>query len=398
MRFTRSAAAAAIAVLPAAYAQTSTSCNPTEKTCPDDTGLDTTYYSVDFTTGSSSLASWSAASATNITFGDKGAEFTISETGEAPTISSDFYFLFGRLSVTMQAAPGTGIVSSVVLESDDLDEIDWEWLGGDTTQVETNFFGKGNTSTYDRATYATVSTPQSTMHTYTVDWTSERIEWIVDGTTVRTLEATDSSTNGGNNYPQTPMQIKLGSWCGGCSGEAEGTIEWAGGETTFDDAPYVMYVEKLELTNYNPADKYKYGDETGDWESIELINSTSTATATGSAKITATPSTATTAPTSSLSVSAVKQTDAAVSTTTVASSESASASESSSSSSGTAGSSASSGASSSNGTTGYSGNSNPTATGSSTDSSSTYTGAATANHVAVRGSLLSVAAAALFIL
>lgn len=28
----------------------------------------------------------------------------------------------------MQAAPGTGIVSSIVLESDDLDEVDW--VGG----------------------------------------------------------------------------------------------------------------------------------------------------------------------------------------------------------------------------------------------------------------------------
>jgi len=42
----------------------------------------------------------------------------------------------------MQAAAGTGIVSSIVLQSDDLDEVDWEMIGGNTTFVETNFFGK----------------------------------------------------------------------------------------------------------------------------------------------------------------------------------------------------------------------------------------------------------------
>lgn len=40
----------------------------------------------------------------------------------------------------MKAASGQGIVSSIVLESDDLDEIDWEFLGGDTTQVQSNFY------------------------------------------------------------------------------------------------------------------------------------------------------------------------------------------------------------------------------------------------------------------
>lgn len=127
-------------------------------------------------------------------------------------IPQDFYFLFGRVDVKLKASTGTGIVSSVVLESDDLDEIDWEWLGGDVTEVQTNFFGKGNTTSYDRGTYQQVSTPQSTFHTYSFDWTSERVEWLIDGTTVRTLNYDDALALGGKNYPQTPMRLKLGSW------------------------------------------------------------------------------------------------------------------------------------------------------------------------------------------
>lgn len=232
---------------------------------------------------------------------------------------------FGRVDVVMKASTGTGIVSSVVLESDDLDEIDWEWLGGDTTQAQTNFFGKGNTTSYDRGTYETVSTPQSTSHTYSIDWTSERIEWIIDGTTVRTLTYDDPLTLGGTNYPQTPMRVKLGSWCGGCSSSA-GTVEWAGGKTSFDDAPYVMYIESIDITNNNPAEAYKYSDKTGSYKSIKLVNggssssassdssasSTTSATGSSGSSGSSAKSTNTVAPTSSHSVAAVSENTAGV--------------------------------------------------------------------------------------
>lgn len=48
---------------------------------------------------------------------------------DAPTLNSNDYIFFGHVDVVMKAAAGQGIVSSFVLESDDLDEVDWEWLG-----------------------------------------------------------------------------------------------------------------------------------------------------------------------------------------------------------------------------------------------------------------------------
>ncbi|KAI7404709.1 concanavalin A-like lectin/glucanase [Hortaea werneckii] len=317
MRLSATAVAFA-AALPYAFAQTSTDCDPLEKTCPNDTGLNSKSFSADFTSDGG-LDSWTEAVATKIELGDQGAEFSISDDKDAPTVETDFYIFFGRVDVTMKAAPGQGIVSSVVLESDDLDEIDWEWLGGDTTQVQTNFFGKGSTTTYDRGGYSSVSSPQDTFHTYTIDWNEERIEWIIDGSTVRTLTYDDPTTLGGKNYPQTPMRVKLGSWCGGCA-EAEGTVEWAGGKTTFDNAPYIMYVKSVEITNNNPAKAYKYGDKSGSYESIKLLDTdnsnlsgaSSSASSSGSASTTATSSgsaksTETAAPSSSHSVAAVNQ-------------------------------------------------------------------------------------------
>lgn len=196
MYFTRGTSAAILAAIPAVLGQTFTDCDPTKKTCPNDTGLIAGSYLADFTKGSSANASWSAAAYTTLQYSNLGAEFQIAQKGQAPTIQTDFYIFFGRIDVKMRAAPGQGIVSSIVLESDDLDEIDWEFLGGNTAQVETNYFGKGNTSTYDRATYLAVSTPQTTIHTYTIDWTKDSVVWMIDGTTVRTLQYSDA--NGGH--------------------------------------------------------------------------------------------------------------------------------------------------------------------------------------------------------
>jgi len=64
------------------------------------------------------------------------------------------------------------------------------------------------------------------------------------------------------------MQVRLGTWCGGCTGEPEGTVQWAGGPTTFDAAPYVMTITNLEIDNANPAGSYIYSDMSGSDSSI----------------------------------------------------------------------------------------------------------------------------------
>ncbi|KAK3686601.1 hypothetical protein LTR37_019662 [Vermiconidia calcicola] len=316
MRFSTSSAAALVATIPFATAQTFTDCDPTKKTCDNNIGLPEDAFSSDFTSVGGNR-SWTAAAYSTITYSSNGAEFGISGTKQAPTMESDFYIFFGRVDVKMRAAKGTGIVSSIVFESDDLDEIDWEFLGGDTDSVQTNFFGKGNTTSYDRMVEYPVSSPQDELHTYSVDWNSDRIEWIIDGTTVRTLTYDDALCVGGKNFPQTPMRVKLGNWCGGCDGQPKGTIEWAGGKTTFDDAPYVMYVEQVSIQNYNPADAYEWSDMSGSWESIKLIKDGSASQPSGKhgSSESSVASTATSEPTKSHGVDSVKSTGHMVSKT-----------------------------------------------------------------------------------
>uniref|UniRef100_A0A060TC88 Crh-like protein n=1 Tax=Blastobotrys adeninivorans TaxID=409370 RepID=A0A060TC88_BLAAD len=256
---------ALIPLLSFAVAQTSSSCNPLKQSgCSADTALGKEAY---FSFQEKSSMFNATADSDLIDYGSDGVSFTLAEQGDAPTIQSNFYIMFGRVEFMAKAANGTGIVSSFVLESDDLDEIDLEWLGGDTSQVASNYFSKGDTSSYDRAESHSVSNPQDTWHNYTVDWSVNQTNFYVDGSVVRTL-----SSDNADGYPQTPMNIRIGIWAGGDPSNSEGTIEWAGGETDYSDAPFVFYVKDLYVQDYSTGSKYKYGDTSGDWSSIEAVD------------------------------------------------------------------------------------------------------------------------------
>ncbi|KAK1638552.1 extracellular cell wall glucanase [Colletotrichum phormii] len=292
------------------FAQTFTDCDPTKKTCPANKGLSKSTYEVDFTKGADNDA-WTVT-AGNITYGTDGAEFTLNKKGDAPTIETSWYFFFGRAEVLMKAAPGTGIVSSVVIESDDLDEVDWEWLGGKDAEVQTNYFGKGNTTSYDRGAFHTIAATQTEYHNYTIDWTKEAVTWYINSNLVRTLNYADAL--GGKNFPQTPARLRLGIWAGGDPDNNAGTITWAGGETDYTKAPFTMTVQKVSITNANPGGSYTYGDMTGDYSSVKIGAATDDSTNAGqndtSSGTTIRPTVAPTATQSGSSASATASTGA----------------------------------------------------------------------------------------
>ena len=178
----------------------------------------------------------------------------------------------------MQAAPGAGIVSSFILESADLDEIDWEWIGAVDMDAQSNFFGKGNTTSYDRgAHHAMPNAPGAVagFHTYEIDWNKDAIKWSIDGAAVRTLPYSSPLALGGQNYPQTPMKVKMGSWVGCASKDAEtnpktqGTCEWASGAADFSEGPFDMHVKSVTIQDYGCGGDYTYSDMTGSYQSIK---------------------------------------------------------------------------------------------------------------------------------
>ncbi|KAF2973042.1 hypothetical protein GQX73_g560 [Xylaria multiplex] len=265
--------------------------------CPADPALGKTI-DIDFTQGGSDQFTSSGGIPT---YDSNGVSFTVAKSGDSPQLISLFYIMFGRVEITMKAAPGAGIVSSLVFESDCLDEIDNEWLGADDSEVQTNYFGKGITGSYNRGQFNPAADNQGEFITYTVDWTSDRIIWTVGETVVRTLNANEAESN---QYPQTPMQIKFGAWSGGDSSNSQGTIEWARGPTDYSQGPFSMVVQRIKITDYSTGSKYTYGDTSGSWETIQAEGGSVNGNLGGAGDLTTTAVTTAAASTSTASVPA----------------------------------------------------------------------------------------------
>ena len=198
------------AIAAPAIAQTFTACDPTKITCPPNPalGIANTWNLTNSTLDSDS---W-GMTAGQVYYDSGSGTFTIDKSGTSVTARSNFYIFFGSVSVIMKASTGQGIVSSLTLLSDDLDEVDWEFIGGNNTHVQTNYFGKGNNETYDRSLWIPVNDPQGKWHNYTTVWTSEQLEWWIDGQVVRTLPQAKAD-GGGAQYPQSPANLSIGIVC-----------------------------------------------------------------------------------------------------------------------------------------------------------------------------------------
>lgn len=263
----------AFALTSSAFAQTNLSCSPLTS-CPAEPALGT-YALFNWTQNAADGSVWNTTVGP-INFDTDGAEFSINGAQQSPTIVSNFYIFWGRVSVTMKAAPGAGIVSSVVLLSADLDEIDWEFLGGNTTHVQTNFFGKGDTTVYDRAVWFEVDNTLA-LHNYTTYWTQDVIQWWIDGQMVRNVTFDDplamaqNSTVVGDRYPQTPMQLKIGNWAGGDPKyNKPGVVQWAGGPVNYNAGPFVQVVNSIEVDDFTKGSSYSFSDNSGAFGSVKV--------------------------------------------------------------------------------------------------------------------------------
>lgn len=265
----------ALAAASMASAQTFTNCNPLKKTCPADPAFGKNKVNCDLTKGPCDV--FHEFDGTKLEYDERGAVFSIKEDTNAPTIGTKKFMFFGRLDVEVQPAAGAGIVTSLVLQSDDLDEIDWEWVGGDDAQAQSNYFYKGDTTTYDRGAFHPVSGAVTKVNKYSIEYTPKAVKWFINDAVVRTL--TYEEAGNGAKFPQTPMEVRLGTWVGGRKDKPEGTVEWAGGLADFSKAPFNAYYKSISIVDYaggeGPTDKdvkeYVYGDQSGTYQSIKVV-------------------------------------------------------------------------------------------------------------------------------
>ncbi|RSL48913.1 hypothetical protein CEP53_009356 [Fusarium sp. AF-6] len=264
----------AAAILGLAAAQTTSECNPLNQTdCDPNPAFGTTHRWNFSSTPSADL--WETIVGDVPYDEEHGAIFSVKKQGDSPTIRTNFYFFFGRTELHMKAAPGKGIISSMMWLSDDLDEVDWELLGANDTHASTNYYGKGVEDFTQAGWHYMKDGMQEDYHNYTTTWTKDQLNWYIDGEVVRTLNYADAKA--GEAYPQTPMRLSIGIWAAGDPTMPEGTREWAGGDTEYDKGPYSMYVKSVLVEDASTGKEYVYGDKSGSYKSIEIVKGNSTA-------------------------------------------------------------------------------------------------------------------------
>jgi beta-glucanase (GH16 family) len=126
-------------------------------------------------------------------------------------IQSHLVYGFGRYEVVMQPARGSGLISSFFTYTGPYfgmphDEIDIEFLGNNTNQVQFNYFKNGKVGASK-----TIDLPfdaADRAHVYAFEWTPERITWSVDGVLAYRTELND------DGIPLTPAKIILNLWTG----------------------------------------------------------------------------------------------------------------------------------------------------------------------------------------
>ncbi|TFB07786.1 putative glycosidase crf1 [Trichoderma ghanense] len=221
----------------------------------------------------------------------RGAAFTVWQDGQAPTLTSNKYLLFGKVSVQVQAAKGPGLITAIVLKSDSGDEIDWELLGAYENQAQTNYFYDGQPlfNTYNTTHHLDASS-FARPHKYAIEWTPSNLTFSIDDVVRKTWHSSsdfDSADPGSSvipasKWPQTPMQLKLGIWSVSNASDP-GTVSWAGGLPDWSGReaakdPYAARFLSIQLQDYaggcNETDgsgiEYLYDERTAGWQGIDL--------------------------------------------------------------------------------------------------------------------------------
>lgn len=119
---------------------------------------------------------------------------------------------YGTLEARIKTASCEGIVAGSLFiytgptDGNQWDEIDIEFLGKDSTKMQTNYFTNGIGS--HEATISLGFDASAAFHIYKIEWQSNSIRWFVDGVLVHTENGSKGA------LPTTPGRIMANLWPG----------------------------------------------------------------------------------------------------------------------------------------------------------------------------------------
>jgi len=101
--------------------------------------------SIDKYLGDASTADW-VASGSPVAYQNQAVLLTMAPDTVGTLLSSTHYVWYGKISATMTTSQGKGVVTAFIMMSDVKDEIDFEFVGVDLENAQTNFYSQGVTN------------------------------------------------------------------------------------------------------------------------------------------------------------------------------------------------------------------------------------------------------------
>ncbi|THH32631.1 hypothetical protein EUX98_g1560 [Antrodiella citrinella] len=213
--------------------------------------------------GNVSAYDWTVDKGNVINTNSSGGELAmlLTETNGGTLMSSTRYVHYGQITARVKTGRWAGVVTAFITMSDIKDEIDWEFPGANTTAGQSNYFWQGLVAEPTNGeTTGGLTDTFSNYHDYTIDWKPDSLTWSIDGTAVRTLQASDTKgPDGVVRYPNTPSRIQFSIWPAGINSSAAGTVAWAGGMINWQDPDYVAaghfyaLVQSINITCEDPV-------------------------------------------------------------------------------------------------------------------------------------------------
>ncbi|KAF9551394.1 hypothetical protein EC957_009279 [Mortierella hygrophila] len=197
--------------------------------------------------------------------------------GLGSVVSTTRFMQYGKVKARIKTGSSSpGVVSAFIIRNEDPgDEIDFEVVGRDPTEAQTNFYYRTPPDMpTDLIDYSnTGKQPLNTntaldFHDYEIEWMPEYILWKVDDKVIRHVFRNETKDDVGidpatdhirKRYPSSPARIQFGIWDGGQG--SEGTAAWAGTPTDWSkpDQKYEIQVDYVDIQCYYP------GNETQTW-------------------------------------------------------------------------------------------------------------------------------------
>ncbi|KAJ1735549.1 putative glycosidase CRH2 [Coemansia biformis] len=167
---------------------------------------------------------------------------------------------YGTVTTVMRSGcAAAGVVSSFIIRNDKIgDEIDFEFVGKDTSTVQSNYYWHNQLDYTKMVTSPPMSDTTKNFHTYQIQWTPDQIVWLVDGAAFRTVKRSDTwdPALGTFKYPDSEAYVSYSIWDGGAG--AQGTSEWAGGATRWGQGPFVASVKSIDISCYYKGNETTY--------------------------------------------------------------------------------------------------------------------------------------------